>query len=242
MALSSEVILETLLEVQAADLVADQLRHRRESIPDRALRADQLRALAALDEEGRTTAVRFHDLDRSQRRQEDEIAAVTAKITDIDRSLYSGTVSSPRDLQAMQAEIEALTRRRALMEEKLIEVMEEAEPLGVALAGIEEATAVHQAEAERLGFLIAEAEKAIDGELAEVTAGRDALAAGVPRDLLVTYERLRARLGGVAITRLEAGRCLGCHLALPSGELDAIRHAPPGASLFHEECGRLLVR
>lgn len=240
--MSSDSVFETLLEVQAADLVADQLRHRQESIPQRAERREHLKALADLDEEERAIAVRFHDLERTQRRQEDEISLITDKITEVDRSLYSGSVSSPRDLQAMQAEIESLKRRKGVLEEELIEVMEEAEPVGVALAKLEEAKALHQEAAERLGFVIGEAEGVIDGELAEVMTQRNTLAAGISPELIGIYEKLRGRLGGVGVARLDAGRCTGCHLTLPAAELDVIRHAPAGENLFHEECGRLLAR
>lgn len=240
--LSAEGPLETLLRVQAADLIADQLHHRREAIAERALRAEQLGALGSLEEERRVIALRLEGLEQAQGLRQIEIDAITAKIADIERAMHTGKVNSPRDLQAMQDEVEALTRRRSGLEDTLLELMEEAEPLGAALAEIETTTAARRAEVERLDLVITEASRVLDKELAEVAAERANLAAGVPEDLLGTYERLRARLGGVGVARLEEGRCLGCHLTLPSVELDAIRHAPEGGLHFHEECGRLLVR
>lgn len=240
--LNTEEALRTLLDVQAADLKVEHLHHRREGTPEVALRAEHLSALRALDEQGRTAGARLDDLEHLQELRQTEIDAITSKMTDIDRAMHAGKMSSPRDVQAMQSEIEALTRRRASLEDNVLELMEEAESIGATLAGIEETSAARRAEVERLDRIIADATGAIDEELATVTAEREALAASVPRDLLDTYERLRARLGGVGVARLDDGRCLGCHLALPSVELDAIRHSPEGTLHFHEECGRLLVR
>ena len=233
---------EILLEVQATDLVIDQLHHKRDSIPERAERDKHLQAIAATEQERKPVDETLHDLERTQRRQEDEVASVVTKITDIDKSLYSGTVSSPRDLQAMQAEIEALKRRQNALEEELLATMEQVEPVAMAKAQLDETKGSHLTEVERLNSLIEAKEAVIDGELAEVVAKRSSLAISVEPGILATYEKLRAHLGGVGVARLDGGRCTGCHLTLPAAELDALRHAGEGIPIFHEECGRLLVR
>ena len=64
----------------------------------------------------------------------------------------------------------------------------------------------------------------------------------VEADDLALYERMRARLGGVALARLVQGRCDGCHVALSASEVDRIRREPPDARIECEHCGRLLVR
>ncbi len=96
-------------------------------------------------------------------------------------------------------------------------------------------------EAAELIGTVGAAEATIDSELAANVAEREGLAEGLPGELLATYERLRTRLGGVAVARLEGGHCLGCHLALPATEVDAFRRAATGTVFIHEECGRILV-
>ena len=58
----------------------------------------------------------------------------------------------------------------------------------------------------------------------------------------VTYERLRAKLGGVGAARLVGPRCSGCHLTLPATELDRLRKGSPDALVFCDQCGRILIR
>jgi predicted nucleic acid-binding Zn-ribbon protein len=86
------------------------------------------------------------------------------------------------------------------------------------------------------------AEAGLDGELARRAREREQTAGSVPVDLQSVYDRLRARLGGVAVARLVGNHCDGCHLTLPAVELDRVRHLPEGELVTCEQCGRILVR
>ena len=233
--------LELLLDVQAHDLTADQLRHKRASLPERAAKAEQDQAIAAIDAQLGEVGGRLHELERAQKKLEDEVASIEAKAKAENDKLYSGTVTSPRELQAMQEEIDGFRRRERELEDEELELMEQSEPLTAEVAELEARKAALHAEAERLAGVIAEAEGEIDQQLAAVEADRATVAAGVGDDLLATYDKLRARLGGVAVAKLVGTQCTGCHLGLPATELDAVRRAAPGQVVYHEECGRILV-
>jgi hypothetical protein len=183
-----------------------------------------------------------HPLIREQARIEDEVALTTEKMEKHDKALYAGTVTNPRDLQAMQDEIASLKRRVEQLEDQELEVMEQVEPLD---AETERITAVRTAldrEAEGLRGRIAEEEVAIDAELTTARTARDAEAAVVDGELLAEYETLRKPRGGIGIARLVGTSCGGCHLGLPSVEVDRLRKLDPDDAAYCEECGRLLVR
>lgn len=237
-----EPVQESLLEVQEHDTQIEQLRHRRTNLPEREALAAAEASVAAIDAQLETVRSRQGELDRSQRRLEDEVAMVSTKAAEIDRKLYGGTVSAPRELQTMQDEIASLKRRQSGLEDQLLEVMELSEPVGVDIERLEGERAAADAEAERLRTAIAGAEAEIDAEIDAVTRRRAEIAAGVPESLLRTYDGLRPRLGGIAVARLEGNRCTGCHLSLPATEIDTIRRSPADAVVRHEECGRILVR
>lgn len=233
--------LHTLLDLQAHDLAADAFRHRRASLPERAQLVAAEAEIARIDTEAAALRSQLADIAKAQGRLEDEVASLAAKATAENTRLYSGTVTSPRELQAIQEEIDALNRRRSTLEDDVIVRMEEAEPLQAHLDALVERRAGQEGEASRLRSAIEEAERAIDAELATELAARGELAAAVPDDLLATYERVRARLGGVAIARLEGAQCGGCHLALNAVELAGLRKVADGVIVTHEECGRILV-
>lgn len=231
-----------LLTVQDLDTAIDQLRHRRTNLPERselkaleadaqALRTDLVAAIAARDEVSAREAA-----------FEKDIATSEARIAEIDKRMYSGEVSSSKDLQAMATEIEHLKARVSGLEDSALEALDEREPLDAAVASLEARAAGMVELGKRLLAAITEAEAAIDAELATEVERRTAAAAAVPDDLLAEYERLRGRLGGIGVAKLEHGTCSGCRMKLPATELDRVKHQPPDALVHCEQCGRILVR
>lgn len=233
--------LDALLEVQAHDLAIDQLRYRRQTLPER----DALRAVVAtregVERSKITTATVIHELERAQRRLEDEVDRLEAKALDSDGRLYGGQVKALKELQALSTEIESLRVRKRGQEDDLLEVMESIEPLTVELHRLGAEDEALALEAERLTGVLADQEREIDHELEGEVAARHGVAAQVPDALLATYERLRRGLGGVGIARVDGGRCTGCHLSLSAMELDSLRRAASGQVVSHEECGRILA-
>ena len=179
---------------------------------------------------------------RAQRRLEGELSLLEAKMAELDAKLYSGAVTVPRELQAMQVEGEAMRARRAALEDEVLEAMGAREPLDEEVAALGRRRAELDAEGSRLRAAVAEAEAGIDKELAAELEARAQAAAAIPADLATLYEDLRARLGGVAAAPLVSGRCGGCHLALPATEVDRLRREPPDTLVRCEQCERILVR
>lgn len=233
---------DALLAVQEHDTTADQLAHRRRTLPARAELEGVMAELAKLEAQAGEVEVARQELVRKQQRLEDEIASLNEKASAHDKMLYGGTISNPRELQALQDEIAALKRRVSQLEDQELEVMEEVEPLDADLARFTERRSALDGAAARLRAQIAEQEVAIDQELAGVESERAALAAAVDPRLILEYDELRKQLGGIAIARLVGGACGGCHLSLSAVEVDRIKHLPPEEPAYCEECGRLLAR
>lgn len=234
--------LSRLLDVQDNDLALDQLRHRRANLPQRAALVATQTSLTSLGAERQRIQAQLDELARSQKRLEDEITSIETKAGSETRKLNSGSVTAPREIQALSSEIDALGRRQRTLEDEILEIMEAVEPLSAEVERLDAESATATSDLERLRGEIDEQERAIDGEIAAAEAARAGAAAGLDAALLERYEKLRAKLGGIAVARLEGDRCLGCHVSLPAVEVDVIRHSPPDAIVTHEDCGRILVR
>jgi hypothetical protein len=234
--------LEQLLTVQEHDTHLDQLRHRLETLPERTALAEHRRALATLDAETLGVQEQRDAIGRDQKRVEDEVASVEAKAAEVDAKLYSGTITSPRELQGFQEDLESLRRRQRQLEDDVLVFMEQLEPLDADLAARATRRAELATEEERLAAALADAERAVEGELDDATAARARDVEPIPADVLDRYDRLRKQHDGVAIARLVGNHCGGCHLTLSAVEVDRIKHEPPDALIYCEECGRLLVR
>ncbi len=233
--------LERLLVVQEHDTAADQLRHRLATLPERQQLESTLARLGAIDVEEASVMERREAIGRDLKRLEDEVAAVEARMAQTDAKLYGGAVSAARELQALQDELKSLKRRQTTLEDDELDLMELAEPLDADLARLAGQRAESDEEATRLTAALAEAEVDIAAQLETVERERVDAAAGIDAGLLAEYERLRSQLGGIAVARLVAKTCGGCHLGLSAVEVDRIRKTPAGEMVHCEECGRILV-
>jgi uncharacterized protein len=234
--------LDALLVVQDHDTALDQLRHRRATLPERAALNDIEDGIAKLDEALAPARMARDEVAGRQSALEAEVQRADDRIIEVEKRLYGGTVSASRELTAMSEEVEHLKARKSMLEDQELEVMEEREPLDAEVARMEVERAALTAQADDAADALVRAEAEVDREIAAASAERDAAVASVPPDLLATYEKLRARLGGVGAARLVGSSCSGCHLVLPATELDRIKKSGPDALVFCDQCGRILVR
>jgi uncharacterized protein len=231
-----------LLDLAEIDAELTRLEHRRRSLPEH----EELAALEQRDRELRdelaTLDAREGDLRREQAKAETDVEQVRTRI-DRDRvRLDAGQVSSPRELENLQSEIESLNHRQSDLEEVVLDVMERRE-------GAQSRQAAATAERAQIGADAGAAQERRDAALAEIgeqagKAGdrRVAVVADEPADLIDLYERLRVSHNGVGAAALRRGRCEGCHLSLNTVDLNAMRAAPEDEVLRCEECRRILVR
>jgi len=232
---------DTLLQVQGHDTELDQLRHRIEALPERTALADVRARRAALAATLTEVGAQVDGLAARQSALEEQIAASARRRHELEERMRSGAVTASRDLQAMDAEVNQLADRQRALEDEELELMEEEEPLDVALAERQAEAVALEAEEARLVAAVAEAEAGLRASIDTVAAARAAVAAGLPEDLAERYERLRSHLGGVGAARLVGGRCDGCHLTLPSVELERINNLPEDQLATCPQCDRILV-
>jgi predicted nucleic acid-binding Zn-ribbon protein len=234
--------LDDLLTLQTHDSAADRLRHRKVTLPERAELTARQAAQAELEARRAEVAQRRDAELREERRLDDEVRNLEAKAKAVDTKMYSGTVSSPKELQAMQADVMQLQRQAREREDEELEVLVRREALDDEVAALEAAQAAVVAEIETLQAAIADQEREIDAELSVEEAARAELAPNIPESTLRLYEKIRAGNRGVGAARLVGMNCQACHLALPATEVDRIRHLPAEALARCEHCGAILVR
>lgn len=234
--------LEALLEVQGHDTAIDQLGHRRRSLPESARLTDLDQEAASIDGSLADARTRRDAAREIQEKLEADVMATDSRIAEIDKQLYGGSIGDTRALLAMSEETASLKRRKGLLEDEELEAMVALEPLDAEVGGLESRLAVVDTERGELRRAIEAASVEIDRQVAAEGKARDSTAASVPADLMAKYEGLRKKLGGVGAARLSGSSCTGCHLTLPSSEVERLRHEPPDAVLYCDQCGRILVR
>jgi predicted nucleic acid-binding Zn-ribbon protein len=230
-----------LLALQDLDLATDDLRRRLGVLPERA-------AAHELNEKRHVAEKLIVELEGELEKLATAEAEVEAALATVEKRAASldDTLRSPgsatRDAQAIIHEIDHLRAQAGDLEEQGLQLLEQRDALLAKQS--EQQTLLEKIAAEAPGVLAAlsAAEGEAGKELAALEAKRGELAAAVAPDALQTYDRLRAKLDGVAVARVVSGACGGCHLALPATDLDRFNRLGAGEHATCEQCGRLLIR
>ena len=238
----SRTDLQALLALQDLDTSIDQHRHRRATLPERAELAAIDAAAAALRPQVTETTTARDEVAGREAALESELAATEERAAAVNKRLYGGEVSASRELSAMAADVESLKARASALEDHVLELLEEREPLDRRLADLQAQAVTLVGRRRQAVDALAAAEAVVDGEVADLEKARAEQAGGLPEPLLTTYDRLRTRLDGIGAARLVGDHCDGCHLTLPATELDRLRHLPDGEFVTCDQCGRILVR
>lgn len=229
-----------LLDLAAVDAELTRIEHRRKVLPEeqevQRLEGERTtRKDAAVKEE-----IILDDLDRDIRKLEGEIDAVR-KREDRDRGMLTAGNVGAKQLSELQHELNSLERRRSVLEDDLLAVMERRE----AAAGNRDHAGANldRAEAD-----LVDAERRRDEALADLAVAqqrcesdRAALAGGFPADLLAVYDKQRAAYG-VGAALLQARRCGACRIELDRGEISRITQTAPDVVVRCPECSAILVR
>ena len=169
---------------------------------------------------------------------EDEVQTQQTKIENNQKTLYSGSVKNPKELEDLQNEAEALKRYLSALEDKQLEKMmacEEAETEYKAVqAKLEK---VREQVAEENIELTNEKKTLLEG-VEKLESEREQAVSTIDHEILSTYSKLRGTHRGVAVVEVIERTCSACGVALSASMAQAV-HSPSKIT-FCESCGRIL--
>ncbi|QUH01150.1 hypothetical protein HUO13_10300 [Saccharopolyspora erythraea] len=228
-----------LLDLAECDAELNRVNHRRRTLPELEEIDTAERDAKAKRDSLVAAQTAFGDIDRDAKRLEGEIEQVRAR-EDRDRRMMEAGGSS-KQLEDLQHELQTLARRQGILEDELLEVMERREALETDVARArEEASAAE----EKLADAQHRRDEAlVDLETAEAkrTTERELMVKGLPENLVVLYDRIRAQKG-VGAGLLQGTRCGACRIELDRSALAEVRDADADDVVRCEECGAILVR
>jgi predicted nucleic acid-binding Zn-ribbon protein len=231
-----------LLDLQALDARLDQIEHRRRTLPQLAQITELEARYAGVRDRVVAGETEVSDLQRTMAKAEIDVDQVRQRAAKDQELLLSGRVTSARELENLQHEVESLARRQSDLEDSELEVMEKLEDARGALATV---TAERDGITSEIERLKAERDVAwAEGDRDRDWVGSERLKvqSEIPSDLLTLYTKLRADHDGVGAAPLHQRRCQGCRMELTPTDLGRIRAAAPDEVLRCEECRRILVR
>lgn len=151
--------------------------------------------------------------------------------------LYGGTVANPKELEALEKEVQMLERTRSKLDEKILNLMDTEEASLVKVneckRALEQTEGVQSQKVEAHDRRKAE----IEAALAQAAKERDKVSRPIDPDLLEQYEDKRQRLGNLGVAAIVDGACEGCHITVPEFQM---RDFEDSEDLQTCQCGRIL--
>jgi uncharacterized protein len=230
-----------LLALQQIDTAIRQLEHRRAHLPEQQALDENAETLKAVALEYATAKDELEQLEFAQKRLEGDIATVDSRRKSEEGRMYSGMISSDRELEALRNELSSLRARKNDLEDTLLEKMERLEEVTSLVTTLE---ARHGELTSAVADLTAardEAARDIDAELAVRRGERSAAVEGLSKRLLDRYDQVRVRGGGLGVAELKGKTCQGCNLDLTPIELEEVREYARRGLAQCPQCDRLLV-
>jgi len=226
--------IESLLVLQDRDQKIRILRLELKNLPDERISLDTKLAagssqLTAAKEQARNVELEKKKLEMEAQAKRDSIAKFRTQQFQTRKN---------EEFQALTNEIKRFEADIEKIEDREIELMEEAEKLKGTVTEAEKHHAQTKAHTDRQIAEIASKIKTIETQLADLDAERAKLSEGIDEDLLYQYNKLFANKGGLAVVALEHETCMGCHMKLTTQT--AVRVKGNREILNCEQCGRIL--
>ena len=195
-------------------------------------------ALQAAEQEAQTRAEAARTARQAQETLEFELSQVQVKRDLTEKALYGGRITNTRELQDLQAELQALTRRIATLEDRLLEAMLASEEADHAAEQARAAFQTLHSESQARQTALEEERSQLQREIAGLQAEREQTVSIIPPSVLDAYRYLYDRTGGMPVARLSGNVCGVCGVELTS---PTRRKAQRGEVAYCDGCGRLLV-
>ncbi|MGC9318469.1 MAG: zinc ribbon domain-containing protein [Armatimonadota bacterium] len=225
-----------LYELQRIDSAIDKRRLLLAEIDDG---TDALQQLQQARERLSELQENLQQMQARQRKLELDLQTVEAEKQEKSDRAYGGTVSDPKELSALEKKIAELTRNVGRHEDMILELLEEIDEVEEAVEAQQQRVDRLQAQHEEITQTYETTTTRAREEIEQLQGQRQEVVSELDASLVSQYERLRERLGGVAVAAVIDETCQACQVSVPHGRIPMIER---GESVVKcENCLRILV-
>lgn len=203
--------------------------------------SEELKALKNEIEDGRTVFNKlkeeYNSLKKDLKVKEINVAATTEQVDNLGQKLYSGSMTSVKEINTNSKKLEGLKDTIRRTEDEMLSMMERRDALR---ARLEEMSADLNRKAEDYrrmhGSYLANQQK-VRQLLAQIPLSRQKLLDRVNGDLWHRYLDMKKRFSE-PLARVEKGICMGCRVGIPFNDLRLLKQGEK--LVFCSNCGRML--
>ena len=228
--------IKQLYSLQEVDLALDEVNGR---IGEVEQELETRLSLGQIEEALEQARARLQEIQSLHRDSQQEAERLRERAFNLDSQLYSGDITNPRELEALQMESNNTKHQLEQQDVRLLEFSLEAEDTRNRIESLEQQFSDTQTAWEsRQTELWVQLEELTERQEV-LTEERKNMASGVDAVELTRYEGLRKSKGGQAVSRVMRGLCLACRMSLPTQHLQRVRSGRQ--TVLCNSCGRMLL-
>ena len=165
---------------------------------------------------------KLSELEKFKRKSENKLSDINIKSIDTEKQLYSGSISNPKELEALENSQIFLNQEKTEEENKLLQIMlyldEFNQKLEENTQKLDQITNQMKIKKEKFSAIKSDTEI----EISKLISKRIQIKNQIPKNQLSKYQMLRETKNGLAIVKVEKNTCQGCRIALTTAELQKI--------------------
>jgi predicted nucleic acid-binding Zn-ribbon protein len=222
-----------LYKLQQLDL---ELQDKQQELTDVEKKLSDNKALLAAETKLASQREQLEDARKKQKSCEWELDDLQEKTGQVNGKLYGGKTKDPKELVNLEKEVKALKSQIKAKEDSLLGLMSQVEQREADVKGTVEESERLKREWGQTRETLEPRKGDLEIELAGLKVDRTGLAQQIDSEALSVYERIRPAKGQ-AVVKVERGRCLGCHIAVPTSQW---QKAKAGDLIQCNNCDRIL--
>jgi predicted nucleic acid-binding Zn-ribbon protein len=224
---------EQLYKLQQVDL---ELQRKQQELNEVEDQLSDNKALVAAESKVASQKEQLEDAKKKQKSSEWELEDFQEKVRQIDSKLYSGKTKDPKELVNLEKEVKGLKSQIRTKEDALLGLMSQVEEIEAEVKTSAEEVERLKREWEQRQETFRPRKSEIETVLAKLRGDRNGLAQQIDSEAFNIYERIRLTRGQ-AVVKVERGRCLGCHIAVPTSQWQKTK---AGDLIQCNNCSRIL--
>jgi uncharacterized protein len=185
------------------------------------------------------TIDRYHEIDISRKKLEDNVDTNEEKIKSNEKKLFSGTITSSKELESYQEEIDMLKKSNSNMEDKILELMEEQEIIELEIETLKKEIESLKSDIKRINSEIEEKMEGIRHNIEGLKRRREDVISRIPPEDLKKYNIIKTKKGGIAVSVIKDSFCSACNMEVPLVEAEKL--VDSDKLYICPMCGRLAV-
>ena len=181
----------------------------------------------------------YAELESSRKKLEDTVGIQNEKIKTNESKLFSGTITSAKELENYQEEIKILKQKNSEMEDHILEIMIEMDEKVEKVKLVREEKDRAASNVKRISDEISEKIEVLKNIVKGLEKRREDVSSRIPEDYLKKYREIKDRKGGIAVAVLKDNFCNVCNMEIPISAVEEIEDVDKVYSC--PLCGRMAV-